>query len=95
VQDGRLITPDVSAGILAGITRAHVLEVAQALGVPVELRTPSVSEAQAADELFISSSIRELMPVVRLDDRSIGTGKPGPVFTRLRAAFRARVRPAG
>jgi branched-chain amino acid aminotransferase len=95
VKDGRLVTPDVSAGILAGITRAHVLEVAQALGVPVELRSPSVSEAQAADELFISSSIRELMPVVRLDDRRIGDGKPGPVFARLRAAFRARVRPAG
>jgi branched-chain amino acid aminotransferase len=95
VHDGRLITPDVSAGILPGITRAHVLEVAQALGVTVELRTPTVSEAQAADELFITSSIRELMPVVRLDDRSIGKGKPGPVFARLRAAFRARVRPAG
>lgn len=95
VQEGRLITPDVSAGILAGITRAHVLEVAQSLGIAVELRTPSVSEAQAADELFISSSIRELMPVVRLDDRSIGNGKPGPIFAQLRAAFRARVRPAG
>jgi branched-chain amino acid aminotransferase len=95
VKDGRLVTPDVSAGILAGITRAHVLEVAQALGVPIELRSPSVSEAQAADELFISSSIRELMPVVRLDDRRIGDGKPGPVFARLRAAFLARVRPAG
>jgi branched-chain amino acid aminotransferase len=91
VKDGRLITPDLSAGILAGITRAHVLEVARELGVPVELRAPSVSDAHAADELFISSSIRELMPIVRLDDVSIGSGKPGPIFAQLRAAFRARV----
>ena len=95
VKEGRLITPDISAGILAGITRAHVLEVAHALGMAVELRAPSVAEAYAADELFISSSIRELMPVVRLDERRIGDGRPGPVFARLRAAFRARVRPTG
>jgi branched-chain amino acid aminotransferase len=94
VEKGRLITPDVSAGILAGVTRAHLLEVAHDLGVAVELRSPTVSDAYSADELFISSSIRELMPVVRLDDRAIGNGKPGPVFARLLAAFRQRVRPA-
>lgn len=93
VEQGRLVTPDVSAGILAGITRAHALEVAQALGITVELRAPSLAQAYAADELFISSSIRELMPVVRLDGKTIGSGQPGPVFTRLLAAFRARVRP--
>jgi branched-chain amino acid aminotransferase len=95
VEKGRLITPDVSAGILAGVTRAHLLEVAHALGVAVELRSPSISDAYAADELFISSSIRELMPVVRLDDHTIGSGKPGPVFARLLAAFRERVRGGG
>jgi branched-chain amino acid aminotransferase len=95
VEKGRLITPDVSAGILAGVTRAHLLEVAHTLGVAVELRSPSIGDAYAADELFISSSIRELMPVVRLDDRVIGSGKPGPVFARLLAAFRERVRGAG
>lgn len=95
VNEGRLITPDISAGILAGITRAHLLEVAQAIGVPIELRTPSLEDAYGADELFISSSIRELMPVVRLDDRPIGSGEPGPVFARLRAAFREHVRPSG
>jgi branched-subunit amino acid aminotransferase/4-amino-4-deoxychorismate lyase len=79
---------------LAGVTRAHLLEVAHALGIAVELRSPSVSDAYAADELFISSSIRELLPVVRLDDRIIGSGKPGPVFARLLAAFRERVRGA-
>jgi branched-chain amino acid aminotransferase len=91
VEGGRLVTPDVSAGILAGITRAHVLAVAAELGIAVELATPTLERAYAADELFISSSIRELMPVIRLDDRVIGSGKPGPIFAALLAAFRARV----
>jgi len=91
VVGGRLVTPDVSAGILAGITRAHLLELAANLGIPVELRTPSLNEAYAADEVFISSSIRELMPVVRLDDRTIAGGKPGPVFRRLLSEFRKHV----
>jgi branched-chain amino acid aminotransferase len=91
VEHDKLVTPDVSAGILAGITRAQVLEVAKALGIGVELRTPNLEEAYQASELFISSSIRELMPVVRLDERPIGGGKPGPVFGRLLAAFRQRV----
>jgi branched-chain amino acid aminotransferase len=92
VVGGTLVTPDVSAGVLPGITRARLLELAAALDIDVELRTPSLSEAYAADEVFISSSIRELMPVVRLDDRPIGNGKPGPVFRRLLDEFRWRVR---
>jgi branched-chain amino acid aminotransferase len=92
VVGGTLVTPDVSAGILPGITRAHLLELARALGIDVALRTPNLSEAYAADEVFISSSIRELMPVVRLDDRVIGKGTPGPVFRRLLEEFRRHVR---
>lgn len=91
VVGGVLVTPDVSAGILPGITRAHLLELAAALGIGVELRTPSLNEAYAADEVFISSSIRELMPVVRIDDREIGDGEPGPVFRRLLGEFRRHV----
>ena len=50
VLGGRLVTPDVSAGVLAGITRAHVLEVAGALGIAVELRTPSLDDARTRDD---------------------------------------------
>ncbi len=89
---GRLITPPVEAGILEGITRRHVLRAANACGVDVELSVPQVEQAYAADELFITSSIRELVPVVQLDETSIGTGQPGPLFARLRAQFSARVR---
>jgi branched-chain amino acid aminotransferase len=91
VKAGQLITAPVGAGILAGITRAHVLDLAEALGIGVQLRAPHLDEVYAADEVFISSSIRELMPVVRLDQRSLGSGSPGPVFRQLLAAFRQRV----
>jgi branched-chain amino acid aminotransferase len=91
VKAGKLITAPIGAGILAGITRAHVLSLAAALGIGVELRAPHLDEAYAADEIFISSSIRELMPIVRLDQRSLGSGVPGPLFRQLLAAFRQRV----
>jgi branched-chain amino acid aminotransferase len=92
VERGRLITPPVEAGILAGITRAHLLELAPQLGIAVELRPIELDAAYAADELLISSSIRELLAVVRLDQRVIGAGVPGPVFRTLLSAFRAHTR---
>ena len=88
---GQLITAPVGAGILAGITRAHVLDLAEGLGIGVQQRAPHLDEVYAADEVFISSSIRELMPIVRLDQRSLGGGAPGPVFRQLLGAFRERV----
>jgi branched-chain amino acid aminotransferase len=92
VTRAQLVTPAEDQGILAGITRAHVLAAAAELGLPVELKALELDAAYAADELFISSSIRELLPVVALDGRAIGAGTPGPVFRRLLAAFRARAR---
>jgi branched-chain amino acid aminotransferase len=91
VRAGQLTTAPTEAGILAGITRAHVLSLARAEGIPVELRAPDLSEVRAADELFITSSIRELLPIVRLDQQPVGEGTPGPVFRRLLQAFRERV----
>lgn len=93
VTGGKLVTAPESAGILAGITRQHVLALTNPLGITVELRPPSLTEAQHADEIFITSSIRELVPVVRLDRDTIADGRPGPVFRRLLQAFRASVRP--
>jgi branched-chain amino acid aminotransferase len=92
VREGRLITPPIALGILPGITRAHVLEIARALSLSVEERALSVSELNGLDELFISSSIRELLAVVRVDGRAIGSGRPGPLTERLLAAFRKRAR---
>jgi branched-chain amino acid aminotransferase len=91
-RDG-LTTPPEESGILPGITRATVLEIAARLGIDVDYRAPSMREIGSFDEVFITSSIRELLAVVRLDGVPVGSGTPGPVFKRLLAAFRDVVRP--
>ena len=88
VAGGRLVTPPPDAGILVGITRAHVLEAAARAGMPVDERRLRPAEIAAADEVFVTSSIRELLSVVRVDDRPVGQGTPGPVARALHRAFR-------
>jgi branched-chain amino acid aminotransferase len=89
VQAGALITPPDEAGLLAGITRAKVLELARGLGIPVTFRTFAPAELVSADEVFITSSIRELVPVVAADGAPAGQGRPGPLTAKLLAAYRA------
>jgi branched-chain amino acid aminotransferase len=88
---GALITPPEEAGILAGITRAHVMELAGELGIPVRCEPVPLARLVAADEVFITSSIREIVPVVRVDAHGIGDGSPGPTTRALHAAFRRKV----
>lgn len=90
-KDGRLATPPVEAGILAGITRAHVLQAAAAAGIGVDERRLRPEGLYEADEVFVTSSIRELLPVVRVDGRAIGAGVPGPIARSLHRAFRVAV----
>jgi branched-chain amino acid aminotransferase len=92
VRGGELVTPPDEAGLLAGITRAKVLAIAKTFGVPCELRTFLPAELARADEAFITSSIRELVPVVAVDGAPAGGGKPGPLTARLLAAYRALTR---
>lgn len=92
VEQGRLVTPPERAGILPGITRAHALEAARRLGLPVDFESPNVSRLLAADEVFISSSVRELVPVVQVDGQAIGDGRPGPVIAKIYAEFQELVR---
>jgi branched-chain amino acid aminotransferase len=91
VKGGRLATPPEDAGILAGITRAHVLEVAGAAGIGVDEKRLRPESLYEADEVFITSSIRELLPVVRVDGRTIGSGVPGPIARLVHRAFRTAV----
>jgi branched-chain amino acid aminotransferase len=91
VKGGELVTPPENAGILAGITRAHVLRAAAEIGVATALRDVREVELFDADELFISSTLREILPVVHLEGRPIGAGRPGPVTRRLHEAFRRYV----
>lgn len=90
VQRGRLATPPASAGILEGITRRTVFELARSAGMPCDERELSTEDLYGADEAFITSSIRELVPVVRAEDRVIGNGRPGPIYRALLAAYRER-----
>jgi branched-chain amino acid aminotransferase len=92
VSSGRLTTPSLDTGILPGITRELVLELAAALAMPVEFRAPMVADLSLFEEIFLSSSVRELAPVVEVDGACVGAGRPGPVFAALRAEFQKRVR---
>lgn len=86
-----LCTVPISAGILPGITRAKILQVAAQTGLSVEERVPKLETLHHADAVFISSSIREMLSVVRLDDVTIGTGSVHPRVRRLHEDFRAAV----
>lgn len=89
LSDGTIITPPEADGILLGITRETLLAVAADLNLPVRLESLPLETLKNAAEIFISSSIRELLPVVSVDGAPIGNGTPGPVFQRLLTAFRA------
>ncbi|HEX5107638.1 MAG TPA: aminotransferase class IV [Vicinamibacterales bacterium] len=92
VWTGRtLLTPPVSCGALPGITRAAVLELAAGLGLDVAERSFALDQLLAAQEVFLTSSLRGLAPLVRIGDRPIGAGTPGSVTTRIRAAYDALV----
>jgi branched-chain amino acid aminotransferase len=95
VKSGRLVTAPEESGILAGITRAYLLRAADRLGIVVELRDIHDVELFDADEVFISSSIREVLPVVRIDGHAVGGGAPGPLTRRLHQEFQRQVAAAG
>jgi branched-chain amino acid aminotransferase len=90
VRDGVALTPKSEAGLLEGVTRAFLFEVGREIGVPVEDATLFPADLDTAQEAFLTGSTRELSPVVRVDDRIIGTGRPGPVTRRLLEGFRQR-----
>ena len=86
-----VVTHPASNQILHGITREVVLEEARALGLPVEERAIPVEQLLCASEVFFTGTTTEVRPTVRLDGRSVGAGKVGPVARRLQEAFVARV----
>lgn len=90
VKDRTLTTPPVTSGILAGITRQCVIECAEAAGFEVREELFTRFEVYTADECFLTGTAAEAIPVVKVDQRQIGTGKPGPVTLELIERFRAR-----
>ena len=89
--DGMLVTPFTESGALPGITREAVLELAQSMGIMPVLRQVELSELLRADEAFLTNSVLEIMPLTRLDDKPIGSGRPGPLTQRLMSAYKELV----
>jgi 4-amino-4-deoxychorismate lyase len=91
VEDGVLHTPALDLGILAGVTRETLLGAAREAGLQFAEGEYPRDRVAAAAEVFTSSSVREVMPVVGLDGEQVGNGRPGPVAAQMQAALRAAV----
>jgi branched-chain amino acid aminotransferase len=87
VKHGMLRTPPSDAGILEGVTRNAVLELAAAAKIPVQETVLTRHDLYTADEVFLTGTAAEVIAVVKCDGRPIGSGKPGPITRRLREAF--------
>jgi branched-chain amino acid aminotransferase len=92
VKDGRLTTPPVYAGILKGVTRDAVIELAHQAGYPVEETILNRYDVYTADEAFFTGTASEVVAIRQVDGRIIGSGKAGPVTRDLRARFQTLVR---
>ncbi len=88
VKEGIIETPALECGLLDGVTRGAIIEVARKEGIEVRETHLKVFEVLQADEVFLTSTTMEAMPVVRVDDKVIGSGVPGPVTERIRLALR-------
>ena len=95
VRDGAISTPPLTAGALNGITRGVVFDIAQKLGIPIRESDMSRHEVYTADECFLTGTAAEVIAAVKLDQRSIGTGKPGLVTQRIIEQFRELTQTTG
>lgn len=92
VRDNVLITPPLSKHILGGITRDVVINISKAIGIRVAEKMISEAELMAADEVWITSSTREIFPIVTLNDTTIGVGKPGSVWLDVYHALQTSIK---
>lgn len=95
VRDGVLITPDTASDLLEGINRRTVLELAHDMGIPTRERAIDLTELYIADEIFACGTSAFIAPVIEVDARMVGTGKPGALSMRIRAAHEALLSGAG
>jgi branched-chain amino acid aminotransferase len=87
VRDGEILTPPQTAGILDGINRKSIIQIARDLGYGVVERDLARAELYLADEVFLSGTAAELVPVREIDDHTIGSGEPGPITHELQRVF--------
>lgn len=90
VRDGAALTPPLDAGLLAGITREFLFEVGAERGIPVREQVLRDEDLFGADEAFLTSTTRELVPITQVDERPIGAGRPGPITKALLDGFRQK-----
>ncbi|MCJ7764098.1 MAG: aminotransferase class IV [Dehalococcoidales bacterium] len=88
IADGKLMTPPLESGILPGITREAVIELASRLGISTIERDITIEELFRAQEAFLTNSLIEIMPLTEIDGKPVASGKPGLITERLRAAYR-------
>lgn len=88
VRDGTVLTPSLDAGLLEGVTRNFLFDVGADLGLSIREAVLRETDLTSVDELFLTSTTREVVPIVRVGDIRIGDGRPGPVTGRLLARFR-------
>lgn len=89
VRSGRIVTPPLRLGILAGITRSAILRLARVARIPVREAVLRLDELGSIDEAFLTSAVRGVVPVVRLGGANVGDGRPGPVTGRVMELFRS------
>ena len=90
VRHGAALTPPLAAGLLPGITREYLFDVGKDVGIEVREEPLRDADLYAADEAFLTSTTREAIPIVTVDDKTIGDGTPGPVTKKLLEGFRKR-----
>lgn len=95
VKDGSVLTPPSYVGILEGITRNTVMDLARGMGILVEEELLTLFDVYTAEECFLTGTAAEVIPVVKVDGRTIGTGQPGEITKRLMESFRALTKTEG
>lgn len=95
VKGGQLITRRADNLILNGITRSLVIELAEQENIPLFEGSFTVDELKSADEVFITSTIQEILPITKVDEKEIGSGQPGPITKRLQERFRSLISQVG
>jgi len=94
VKNGRLITPPEESGILVGVTRQAIIDIATTAGIPVDEKNITRYDLYIADECFLTGTGAEVIPVTKIDNRVIGAGSPGTMTEQLMTSYRKKVRSA-